>query len=81
MNLCMQVELPLRVNLTGAFLCSREALPLMRGRGGSIVQIGSVAARIAYSLRAGPTVVTWKHTFASRSATACTVVGPVYIWL
>jgi NAD(P)-dependent dehydrogenase (short-subunit alcohol dehydrogenase family) len=44
-------ERTLGVNLTGAFLCAREALPLMRGRGGSIVQIGSVAASIAYSLR------------------------------
>ena len=44
-------ERTLRINLTGAFLCAREALPLMRGRGGSIIQIGSVAGRIAYSLR------------------------------
>ena len=41
----------LRVNLTGAFLCAREALPLMRKRGGATIQIGSVAGRIAYSLR------------------------------
>jgi NAD(P)-dependent dehydrogenase (short-subunit alcohol dehydrogenase family) len=39
------------VNLTGAFLCAREAVPLMRGRGAAIIQIGSVAGRIAYSLR------------------------------
>jgi len=44
-------ERTLRVNLTGAFLCAREAVPLMRGRGGAIIQIGSVAGRIAYSLR------------------------------
>jgi NAD(P)-dependent dehydrogenase (short-subunit alcohol dehydrogenase family) len=44
-------ERTLRVNLTGAFLCAREAVPLMRKRGGVIVQIGSVAGRIAYSLR------------------------------
>lgn len=41
----------LRVNLTGAFLCARECLPLMRERGGAIIQIGSVAGRILYSLR------------------------------
>lgn len=45
-------ERTLQVNLTGAFLCAREAVPLMRGRGGAIIQIGSVAGRIvAYSLR------------------------------
>ncbi|MDA2913475.1 SDR family oxidoreductase [Acidobacteriia bacterium AH_259_A11_L15] len=44
-------ERTLSVNLTAAFLCTREALPLMQRRGGSIVQIGSVAGRIAYSLR------------------------------
>lgn len=41
----------LKINLTGAFLCVREAVPLMRRNGGSIVQIGSVAGRIAYPLR------------------------------
>lgn len=44
-------EQTLRVNLTGAFLCAREAVPLMKRRGGSIIQIGSVAGRIAYRLR------------------------------
>ena len=45
-------ERTLRVNLTGAFLCAREAAGgLRRGGGGSIVQIGSVAGRIAYPLR------------------------------
>jgi len=44
-------ERTLHVNLTGAFLCAREAVPLMRKRGGVIIQIGSVAGRIAYSLR------------------------------
>lgn len=44
-------EHTLGVNLTGAFLCAREALPLMKRDGGSIVQIGSVAGRIAYPLR------------------------------
>ena len=44
-------ERTLSVNLTGAFLCAREAVPLMKREGGSIVQIGSVAGRIAYPLR------------------------------
>jgi NAD(P)-dependent dehydrogenase (short-subunit alcohol dehydrogenase family) len=44
-------EETLRVNLTGAFLCAREAIPLMRREGGCIIQIGSVAGRVAYKLR------------------------------
>jgi NAD(P)-dependent dehydrogenase (short-subunit alcohol dehydrogenase family) len=37
----------LEVNLTGAFLCSREALKIMkRQRGGRIINIGSVAAKV-----------------------------------
>jgi NAD(P)-dependent dehydrogenase (short-subunit alcohol dehydrogenase family) len=44
-------ERTLLVNLTGAFLCTRECFTLMRGRGGAIIQIGSVAGRIAYPLR------------------------------
>jgi NAD(P)-dependent dehydrogenase (short-subunit alcohol dehydrogenase family) len=41
----------LRVNLTAAFLCARECVALMRPHSGSIIQIGSVAGRIAYKLR------------------------------
>ena len=44
-------ERTLAVNLTGAFLCAREAIPLMRRAGGTIIQIGSVAGRVAYGLR------------------------------
>lgn len=48
-------ERMLGVNLTGAFLCAREAARWMKpGRsanGGCIIQIGSVAGRIAYRLR------------------------------
>ena len=37
----------LDVNLTGAFLCSREALRIMRPRGsGRIINIGSVSAKV-----------------------------------
>jgi NAD(P)-dependent dehydrogenase (short-subunit alcohol dehydrogenase family) len=45
-----QWEQTLAVNLTGAFLCAREAARRMK-RGGGIIQIGSVAGRIAYPLR------------------------------
>ncbi len=41
----------LEVNLTGAFLCAQAAVPLMKRRGGVIVNIGSVAGRIAYRYR------------------------------
>ncbi|MFD4837118.1 SDR family oxidoreductase [Achromobacter sp. NPDC058515] len=42
----------LDVNLTGAFLCSRSAVPLLRAAGGgSIVNISSVAGRLGFSLR------------------------------
>jgi len=34
----------LEVNLTGAFLCTKAAVPLMRGRGGAIVNITSISA-------------------------------------
>ncbi|MGH9348348.1 MAG: SDR family NAD(P)-dependent oxidoreductase [Vicinamibacterales bacterium] len=45
-------EHTLRVNLTAAFLCAREVIPLMRDPdGGSIVQLGSVGGRMAYTLR------------------------------
>ena len=42
-------EATIRVNLTGAFLVARAALPLLEERGGSIVGIASVNA-----MRAGP---------------------------
>lgn len=42
----------LDVNLTGVFLCSRRALPMLRGAGGgSIVNVSSVAGRLGFSLR------------------------------
>ena len=40
------------INLTGAFLCSREALKIMGpAKAGKIINISSVAGRIGYSLR------------------------------
>lgn len=45
-------EQVLGVNLTGAFLCAREAVRVMkRQRRGQILQISSVAGKIAYPLR------------------------------
>ena len=38
----------LEVNLKGAFLCSKYAIPRMRGRGGAIVNISSVHAFVSY---------------------------------
>lgn len=38
----------LSVNLKGAFLCSKHAIPRMRGRGGAIVNISSVRAFVSY---------------------------------
>ncbi|GAA2243920.1 SDR family oxidoreductase [Herbiconiux moechotypicola] len=48
-------ELVLRVNLTGTFVCTRAALPLLRGngeRGGAVVTISSVGALAPYPLAA-----------------------------
>ena len=36
----------LAVNVLGAFLCAREAVKRMRGRGGAIVNVSSAAARL-----------------------------------
>lgn len=42
-------EAMLRTNLTGAFVCTRAALPYLRERGGAIVAIGSGAALQGYA--------------------------------
>jgi len=41
----------LAVNLTGPFLCTKAAMPLMRGHGGAIVNITSISAVRASTLR------------------------------
>jgi NAD(P)-dependent dehydrogenase (short-subunit alcohol dehydrogenase family) len=41
----------LAVNLTGPFLCTKAAVPLMRGHGGAIVNITSISAVRASTLR------------------------------
>ncbi len=37
----------LQTNLSGVFYCCHEALPLMKGRGGYIINIGSLAGKHA----------------------------------
>lgn len=39
------------VNVTGVFLCSRAAAPLLRSSAGSIINISSVAGRLGYAYR------------------------------
>src|SRR5262249_19034427 len=42
----------LAVNLTGAFLCARAVIPhMVRQRSGRIINIASIAGKIAYALR------------------------------
>lgn len=48
------------INLTGAFLCAKAVLPRMiEQRSGKIINIASVAGRMAYALRAPYAVSKW----------------------
>jgi meso-butanediol dehydrogenase / (S,S)-butanediol dehydrogenase / diacetyl reductase len=50
----------LAVNLTGAFLCSRAVLPhMIERRSGKIVNISSIAGKLAYALRSPYAVSKW----------------------
>jgi meso-butanediol dehydrogenase / (S,S)-butanediol dehydrogenase / diacetyl reductase len=50
----------LAVNLTGAFLCCRAVLPAMKAqRSGKIINIASVAGKMAYALRSPYAVSKW----------------------
>jgi NAD(P)-dependent dehydrogenase (short-subunit alcohol dehydrogenase family) len=50
----------LAVNLTGAFLCARAVLPsMMTRRSGKIINIASIAGKIAYALRSPYAVSKW----------------------
>ena len=56
------------VNLTGAFLCSRAVLPAMiERRSGKIINIASVAGRMAYALRAPYAASKWGMIGLSRT--------------
>jgi NAD(P)-dependent dehydrogenase (short-subunit alcohol dehydrogenase family) len=63
------------INLTGAFLCAKAVLPGMVERGsGKIINISSVAGRIAYALRAPYAVSKWGLIGLTR--TLAQEVGP-----
>jgi NAD(P)-dependent dehydrogenase (short-subunit alcohol dehydrogenase family) len=50
----------LAVNLTGAFLCSKAVLPgMMAQRRGKVINIASLAGKIAYALRSPYAVSKW----------------------
>jgi NAD(P)-dependent dehydrogenase (short-subunit alcohol dehydrogenase family) len=50
----------LAVNLTGAFLCSKAVLPgMMARRSGKIINISSIAGKMAYALRSPYAVSKW----------------------
>jgi NAD(P)-dependent dehydrogenase (short-subunit alcohol dehydrogenase family) len=50
----------LAVNLTGAFLCARAVLPtMMAQRSGKIINISSIAGKMAYALRSPYAVSKW----------------------
>jgi NAD(P)-dependent dehydrogenase (short-subunit alcohol dehydrogenase family) len=53
-------DLVLAVNLTGPFLCSKAVLPgMMARRSGKVINISSVAGKIAYPLRSPYAVSKW----------------------
>jgi NAD(P)-dependent dehydrogenase (short-subunit alcohol dehydrogenase family) len=61
-------ERTLAVNLTGAFLCAKHAIPhLIAAGGGRIINIASVAGRIGYALRAAYASSKWGMIGLTRS--------------
>ena len=58
----------LAVNLTGAYLCAKHALPhMIARRSGRVVNITSVAGRIGYALRSPYSVSKWGMISLTRS--------------
>src|SRR5438045_2972851 len=57
---CEDWERTLAVNLTGAFLCAKYAIPhLVAGKNGRIINITSVAGRIGYAMRSPYAASKW----------------------
>lgn len=66
------------INVTGAFLCARSVLPgMIERRSGKIINIASVAGRMAYALRAPYAVSKWGMIGLTR--TLAQEVGPYNI--
>jgi NAD(P)-dependent dehydrogenase (short-subunit alcohol dehydrogenase family) len=58
----------LAINLTGAFLCAKHAIPhLVAGGGGRIINITSVAGKIGYALRSAYAASKWGMIGLTRS--------------
>jgi len=66
------------INLTGAFLCARAVIPHMISRGsGKIVNISSIAGKMAYALRSSYAASKWG--MLGLSATLAQELGPYNI--
>jgi NAD(P)-dependent dehydrogenase (short-subunit alcohol dehydrogenase family) len=58
----------LAINLTGAFLCARAVIPhMLERRSGSIINIASIAGKLAYALRSPYAVSKWGMLGLSRT--------------
>jgi NAD(P)-dependent dehydrogenase (short-subunit alcohol dehydrogenase family) len=58
----------LAINLTGAFLCARAVIPhMLERRSGSIINIASIAGKLAYALRSPYAVSKWGMIGLSRT--------------
>jgi NAD(P)-dependent dehydrogenase (short-subunit alcohol dehydrogenase family) len=58
----------LAINLTGAFLCARAVIPhMLEHRSGSIINIASIAGKLAYALRSPYAVSKWGMLGLSRT--------------
>jgi NAD(P)-dependent dehydrogenase (short-subunit alcohol dehydrogenase family) len=58
----------LAINLTGAFLCARAVIPhMLERRSGSVINIASIAGKLAYALRSPYAVSKWGMLGLSRT--------------
>ncbi len=75
------------VNIQGVFLCSRAAVRQMRGRGGAIVNIGSIAGTVAdHGMALYSASKAWVHGFTravavdhGRDGVRCNAICPGWI--